>query len=137
MDALLDTIIYFFRDSISGIRYFIYAFVGIVLIFAIVGYMYKQKYTKFASVKINVSGSTPQKEEKPVVPKTKKQLAKEKKAGTEVIKNKTREETQAKKNKKKGKGATTLKNDIPTSASEEAELIDIERQNTQKIPDVK
>ncbi len=54
-----------------------------------------------------------------------------------MIKNKTREETQAKKNKKKGKGATTLKNDIPTSASEEAELIDIERQNTQKIPDVK
>ena len=42
----MDVILYFFRDKIVGIHYFIYAFVCLFLMFSIIGYLFKQKYGK-------------------------------------------------------------------------------------------
>ena len=42
----MDIVISFFRDTISGSYYFIYATIGLTLMFAIIGYLYKGKYGK-------------------------------------------------------------------------------------------
>ena len=42
----MDLILYYIRDSLSGTVYFIYTFILLILIFAIIGYMLKQKYGK-------------------------------------------------------------------------------------------
>jgi len=57
----MDIILYFFRDKITGTYYFIYAFICLMLMFAIIGYLYKQKYAK---VEIKLNTSQPKKEEK-------------------------------------------------------------------------
>ncbi len=43
---MLDAIISLFRDFLSGTRYIIYVLICLTLLFAIVGYMFKQKYGK-------------------------------------------------------------------------------------------
>lgn len=50
----METILYFFRDSISGIYYVMYAFVCLLLMFSIIGYLFKQKYAK-VEIKLNTS----------------------------------------------------------------------------------
>ena len=40
----METIVRFFRDTLSGFAYFVYALVIIFLIFAIIGYFVTQKY---------------------------------------------------------------------------------------------
>ena len=40
----MEVIVQFFRDTISGFAYFIYALVILFLIFAIIGYFITQKY---------------------------------------------------------------------------------------------
>lgn len=50
----MDVIITFFRDQITGIHYFIYAFIGFFFLFAIIGYLFKQKYAK-VEIKLNTS----------------------------------------------------------------------------------
>ena len=52
----MEIILYFFRDTISGIHYFIYAFVCLFLMFSIIGYLFKQKYAK---VEIKLKSSQP------------------------------------------------------------------------------
>lgn len=52
----MEIILYFFRDTISGVHYFIYAFVCLFLMFSIVGYLFKQKYAK---VEIKLKSSQP------------------------------------------------------------------------------
>ena len=42
----MDVVLYFFRDKIVGIHYFIYASICLFLIFSIIGYLFKQKYGK-------------------------------------------------------------------------------------------
>ena len=42
----METIIKFFRDTITGFNYFIYASIILFLIFAIIGYLLTQKYQK-------------------------------------------------------------------------------------------
>ena len=55
----MDIILYFFRDKITGTYYFIYAFICLMLMFAIIGYLYKQKYAK---VEVKLNTSQPKKE---------------------------------------------------------------------------
>lgn len=50
----MDAILYFFRDTISGTYYFIYCFVCLLLMFSIIGYLFKQKYAK-VEVKLNTT----------------------------------------------------------------------------------
>ena len=57
----MDIILYYIRDNIVSVHYFIYAFVCLFLMFAIIGYLFKQKYAKLT---INVSSSQPKKEVK-------------------------------------------------------------------------
>lgn len=66
----MDSILYFFRDTITGTYYFMYAFVCLFLMFSLIGYLFKDKYAK---VTINLGV----KEEEEPRKKTKKQ-AKEK-----------------------------------------------------------
>ena len=40
----METIIKFFRDTITGFNYFIYGSIILFLIFAIIGYLLTQKY---------------------------------------------------------------------------------------------
>ena len=40
----MEFIVRFFRDTISGFAYFIYALIILFLIFAIIGYFITQKY---------------------------------------------------------------------------------------------
>ncbi len=40
----MDLFIKFFRDTISGFTYFIYAMVLLFIIFAIIGYLVTEKY---------------------------------------------------------------------------------------------
>ena len=57
----MDIILYYIRDNLISVHYFIYAFVCLFLMFAIIGYLFKQKYAKLT---INVSSSQPKKEVK-------------------------------------------------------------------------
>ena len=41
---MLEAIVIFFRDTLSGFAYFIYALIIIFLIFSIIGYFVTQKY---------------------------------------------------------------------------------------------
>ena len=50
----MDIILYYIRDNIVSVHYFIYAFVCLFLMFSIIGYLFKQKYAKLT---INVSSS--------------------------------------------------------------------------------
>ena len=43
----MDTILYFFRDKLVGTHYFIYAFILLYLMFALIGYLLKEKYAKY------------------------------------------------------------------------------------------
>ena len=52
----MEIILYFFRDTISGVHYFIYAFVCLFLMFSIIGYLFKQKYAK---LEIKLKSSQP------------------------------------------------------------------------------
>ena len=52
----MDFILYFIRDSLSGTVYFIYTFILLMCIFAIIGYMLKQKYGKL-EIKLATSQS--------------------------------------------------------------------------------
>lgn len=60
----MQTILYFFRDKIVGVHYFMYAFVCILLVFSIIGYLAKLKYGK---VQIKLNSSQPSKQEEPKV----------------------------------------------------------------------
>lgn len=62
----MDIILYYIRDNIVSVHYFIYAFVCLFLMFAIIGYLFKQKYAKLT---INVSSSQPKKNNKENVAK--------------------------------------------------------------------
>lgn len=55
----MDIILYYIRDNIVSVHYFIYAFVCLFLMFAIIGYLFKQKYAKLT---INVNSSQQKKE---------------------------------------------------------------------------
>ena len=57
----MDSILYYIRDNIISVHYFIYAFVCLFLMFAIIGYLFKQKYAKLT---INVGSSQQKKEAK-------------------------------------------------------------------------
>ncbi len=59
---------YFIRDKISGTHYFIYAFICFLFLFAIVGYLFKQKYAKI-EFKLGTGGQQ-------AAPPTKKDLKK-------------------------------------------------------------
>ncbi len=76
----MDTILYFFRDQIISVHYFIYAFVILILIFAIIGYLYKQKYAKveikLATSQANVSKAIENKSNIKLDRKNAKKLAK-------------------------------------------------------------
>ncbi len=52
----MDEFLYFIRDYLSGTHYFIYSFICFVLLFAIVGYLFKQKYAK-VEFKLKTSGA--------------------------------------------------------------------------------
>ena len=42
---MLEAIVGFFRDTISGFTYFVYCLIIIFFIFAIIGYLVTKKYT--------------------------------------------------------------------------------------------
>ena len=52
----MNAVLYFFRDTISGTYYFIYCFFCLLLMFSLIGYLFKQKYMKL-EVKLNTSQS--------------------------------------------------------------------------------
>ena len=54
----MDIILYFFRDNITGIHYLMYAFVCQFLMFALIGYLYKQKYGKL-EIKLSTNKEFP------------------------------------------------------------------------------
>ncbi len=58
----MDIVLYYIRDNLVGTHYFIYAFILWILLFSIVGYLFKQKYGKL-EIKLNTSQSGNQKEE--------------------------------------------------------------------------
>lgn len=46
----METIVKFFRDTLSGFNYFIYAMVLLFFIFAIIGYLVTKNYQKSSSM---------------------------------------------------------------------------------------
>ena len=56
----MNGILYFFRDKITGIHYLMYAFGCYFLMFSIIGYLFKQKYSK---IEIKLGTSKPQVED--------------------------------------------------------------------------
>ena len=52
----MEPILYYIRDHLTGTHYFIYAFVLLFLMFAIIGYLFKQKYGKL-DIKLATSQS--------------------------------------------------------------------------------
>ena len=68
----MEALLYFIRDELSGTHYFIYAFICFILLFAIIGYLFKQKYAK-VEFKLATSQPTPTQVSK----KDKKKAAKE------------------------------------------------------------
>ena len=43
---IMESLIHFFRDTLSGFNYVVYVLVLLFLIFAIIGYMVTDKYKK-------------------------------------------------------------------------------------------
>ena len=56
----MDVVLYFFRDTISGMHYVLYALFLLILLFAIIGYLFKQKYGKL-EIKFDTSKSKKEK----------------------------------------------------------------------------
>lgn len=50
----MDIILTFIRDNLTGINYYIYAFICLFFMFAIIGYLFKQKYAK-VEIKLNTT----------------------------------------------------------------------------------
>ena len=50
----MQNFLYYIRDNLVGTHYFIYAFILLFLMFALVGYLFKQKYGKY-EIKLNTS----------------------------------------------------------------------------------
>jgi len=48
----MEDFLYFIRDKLVGLHYFIYAFALLFFMFAIIGYLFKQKYAKY-DIKLN------------------------------------------------------------------------------------
>ena len=59
----MDILLYYIRDNLVGIHYFMYAFVLLFLMFAIIGYLFKQKYAKY-EIKLNTSQEVKKEEAK-------------------------------------------------------------------------
>ena len=72
----MEVILYFFRDQIKGTHYFIYAFILSIFMFAIIGYLFKQKYAK-----LEIKLGTETKQKSPIVDKkiSKKELKEKRK----------------------------------------------------------
>lgn len=43
----MEELLYYIRDNLVGTHYFIYAFFLLFLMFAIIGYLFKQRYAKY------------------------------------------------------------------------------------------
>ncbi len=56
----MEALLYFIRDGLSGTHYFIYAFICFILLFAIIGYLFKQKYAKVEFKLATSQPATPQ-----------------------------------------------------------------------------
>ena len=50
----MQELLYYIRDNLVGTHYFIYAFILLFFMFALVGYLFKQKYGKY-EIKLNTS----------------------------------------------------------------------------------
>jgi len=59
----MDTVLYYIRDNLVGTHYFIYSFILLVLMFAIIGYLLKQKYGKL-DIRLDVKSGLNQDEKK-------------------------------------------------------------------------
>lgn len=71
----MDSFLYFIRDNLVGIHYFIYAFALLFFMFSIIGYLFKQKYAVY-EIKLNTSqGKVDDKKEEKK--KSKKEIKKE------------------------------------------------------------
>ena len=71
----MDSFLYFIRDNLVGIHYFIYAFALLFFMFSIIGYLFKQKYAVY-EIKLNTSqGKVDDKKEEKT--KSKKEIKKE------------------------------------------------------------
>ena len=79
----MQGILYFFRDRIDGIHYFMYASVCLLLIFAIYGYLAKQKYAK---VEIKLNSSQPGTKEKTKKQQLDKEKSKEEENKSDIVK---------------------------------------------------
>ena len=53
----MEEFLYFIRDKLVGLHYFIYSFILLFFMFAIIGHLFKQKYAKF-DIKLNTSQKT-------------------------------------------------------------------------------
>ena len=79
----MEVILYFFRDSISGIYYVMYAFVCLFLMFSIIGYLFKQKYAK---VELKLNSSQPVSKEKTKKQQLDKEKSKEEENKSDIVK---------------------------------------------------
>lgn len=79
----MEVILYFFRDSISGIYYVMYAFVCLFLMFSIIGYLFKQKYAK---VELKLNSSQPGTKEKTKKQQLDKEKSKEEENKSDIVK---------------------------------------------------
>lgn len=71
----MDSFLYFIRDNLVGIHYFIYAFALLFFMFSIIGYLFKQKYAVY-EIKLNTSqGKVDDKKDEKT--KSKKEIKKE------------------------------------------------------------
>ena len=50
----MDSTLYYIRDNLVGIHYFIYSFILLFFMFSIIGYLFKKKYAKY-DIKLNTS----------------------------------------------------------------------------------
>lgn len=80
----METFLYFIRDELSGTHYFIYAFICVVLLFAIIGYLFKQKYAKVEFKLATSQPVTPQPSKKELKKAAKEAKKKGKNKGTVV-----------------------------------------------------
>lgn len=71
----METFLYYIRDNLVGTHYFIYAFILFFLMFAIIGYLFKQKYAKY-QIKLNTSEELAKAEIKQKAEKNKKEKTK-------------------------------------------------------------
>ena len=127
----MDAILYYIRDNLVGTHYFIYAFILLFFMFAIIGYLFKQKYGKLDII-LNTSQTDNRKKEAD----TKEKTATKEKTVKEEKKKVNKKEKQVKSNIEEKKNPVENKQEEPKQMVNTQVVLKPEEKPKEQLPQV-